>query len=105
MSHVLSITLEPPLRNVHVVAVAGELDVATCGELEAFLGRLSGSVVLDCDALAFLDVASTLALERAAARLGRLSLVNIKPQVARVIGLTGRSFLLDRPGSGRRGRD
>jgi len=94
MSDLLSIKLAPPWNDAHVVLLAGELDLASSCELEHFLDRLSGKVILDCRALTFIDVVSTHMLDRVAAKLDDLRLVDVTAPVARVLELTNTSYLL-----------
>lgn len=81
MSDLLTMRLEPPWRGYHVVTVAGELDRATGAELDAFLGRLTGKVVLDFAGVTVMDETAHAALLRAATRLDDLRLVNVRPAV------------------------
>jgi anti-anti-sigma factor len=86
------------------IAVAGEVDEAHCGELEAELSRLStggGHVFLDLQDCTFLDSKGLDVIVRAAARLfdegGQLTVHNARGPVRelfRMTGLTGGNGLL-----------
>ncbi|MEA2193336.1 MAG: anti-sigma factor antagonist [Solirubrobacteraceae bacterium] len=86
-----------PERDVVRVAPAGELDLATVGELEAELRQLRDSgferVVLDLRKLIFMDstgVKLILAEDRCARENGHdFSLINGPPPVRRILELTG----------------
>jgi anti-anti-sigma factor len=68
-----------------MVAVAGELDVATVPELERVLEALSGHVVIDCTSLRFMDATAVGAIVRASRRLPSLRLVNVDPFIRRML--------------------
>jgi anti-anti-sigma factor len=80
-----------------VLALAGELDVATVPVLDAFLDArpLAGCAVLDLDltgltVIASAGLAAVLELQRECARRGiELRLCGAQPSVARVFALTG----------------
>ena len=80
------------------IAVAGELDEATCGQLDAAFKRLSngGPVILDLGHCTFVDSMGLDVILRAATRLwdhgGRLIVCNARGPVRelfRITGLTG----------------
>jgi anti-anti-sigma factor len=80
-----------------VLAVSGELDLATCPELEEHLGRAFASsaelVIVDLRELEFIDSTGLSVLVKAhqqAAEAGaRFGLVNGGSQVRRLLSLTG----------------
>lgn len=79
-----------------LVAVSGEIDVTTAGQLRGRLeGPVSGGrqVIIDCSRVGFLDAAGAGVLAgaaaRAAARGGSLHLAAVGRQVRRVLVLTG----------------
>jgi anti-sigma B factor antagonist len=79
-----------------VIAVRGELDMATCERLWAVLEEFVASgrrTVLDCDELAFTDARGLSVIvrahHRAVAAGGGLELVNLRRQPRQVIELTG----------------
>jgi len=80
-----------------VIAVAGELDLATGPELEAQLGGISPTstelVVVDLRELEFMDSTGLSIIVRAHQRFAgegcRLVLVRGSPQVQRLLDLTG----------------
>ncbi len=91
-----------------VIAVTGELDLATGPELEAQLGDISPSdtemVVVDLRKLEFMDSTGLSIIVRAHQRLTgagcELGLVKGSPQVQRLLDLTGvadRIALVGRP--------
>jgi anti-sigma B factor antagonist len=85
-----------------VLAMSGELDVATAPELEQALRAASGSVVIDCGALEFMDATGIGVLVRALRHLDDLRLVKVTPMVRRVIttvGLGGTLLCCDEPGA------
>ena len=74
--------------------VAGELDIATTPHLEAALTDLSGTVLIDCAELSFIDASGIRALVAASTRL-HIQLANVTPFVGRVFEITGtETFLL-----------
>jgi anti-sigma B factor antagonist len=80
-----------------VIAVAGELDLATGPQLEAELGDISPSdtelVIVDLRKLEFMDSTGLSIIVRAHQRLSgegcELGLVKGSPQVQRLLDLTG----------------
>jgi stage II sporulation protein AA (anti-sigma F factor antagonist) len=78
-----------------LVQVTGELDLATCGELEAALqaADLGTRVVIDLTACDFLDSSGLRVLMAGAGRSesagGRVVLVAPDPRIRRVLELTG----------------
>jgi anti-anti-sigma factor len=99
MSAEFRIRLEPHENGSHVVSVAGELDIATSPDLDEFLARLDGTVVLDCADLSFIDASGIRTILQAAARLDDLRLVDVRPAVRRVFELTDTASLLELPSS------
>jgi anti-sigma B factor antagonist len=91
-----------------VLAVSGELDMASSPQLTEALERLSSSperpLVLDLAGLEFLDVTGLRVLLQAqerARQIGvQLSVVNISRGVRRLLKLTGTTDLLDKVESG-----
>jgi len=75
----------------HVVAVEGELDMATVPELEPYLKALDGEVRLECSGLSFIDSRGfSLFVEthrRLTERGGRLVLAHLPANCRRVIEL------------------
>jgi anti-sigma B factor antagonist len=91
-----------------IVAVVGELDLASGPELEAELERITGAVtkllVVDLSQLDFMDSTGLSILVRTHQRLtgegSEMSLVKGSPQVQRLLELTGvaqRLRLVDQP--------
>jgi anti-anti-sigma factor len=84
---------EPPPG---LVRVEGEVDVATCGalweQMAAEIGRTNG-VILDLSETTFVDSSGLSVFVRAKRKLdttgGSMVLRNPRPQVARVLALTG----------------
>lgn len=80
-----------------VLAVSGELDLATCPELEAHLARAFASkaevVIVDLRELEFIDSTGLSVLVKAHQQAGdtgaRFGLVNGGSQVRRLLSLTG----------------
>lgn len=80
-----------------MIAVAGELDLASGPELEAELERIAGPdtrlLVIDLSGLDFMDSTGLSIIVRAHQRLGgegcELGLVRGSPQVQRLLDLTG----------------
>lgn len=80
-----------------MIAVAGELDLASGPELEAELERVAGPdtrlLVIDLSGLDFMDSTGLSIIVRAHQRLGgqgcELGLVRGSPQVQRLLDLTG----------------
>ena len=90
----------------HVIALAGELDLATAPILADRLEELPGDVVLDCAALDFID-SSGLSLiadaHRRRARSGhRLTIRGLTPSAFQTFELTGldRELDIERPPGG-----
>jgi anti-anti-sigma factor len=77
-----------------VVAVFGELDVATVPELERILDPLAGRVVIDCSSLRFMDAAAIGTLVRASHRVASLRLVNADPVVRKTLEVVELDALL-----------
>jgi anti-anti-sigma factor len=77
-----------------VVAVAGELDVATVPELERVLDALEGHVVVDCSSLRFMDAGALGALVRASNRVESLRLANVDSFVRKIIEVVELDALL-----------
>ena len=86
-----------PDRSGVAVALAGELDLATVGEVRRTLEHLRGlgwrDFVVDLQALTFLDSTGVHLLletyDRALAAGGSLTVVSATPEVHRVLELTG----------------
>jgi anti-sigma B factor antagonist len=79
-----------------VIAVAGEIDIATAPQLGHYLAALAGSgrpVIADLDQVSFIDAAGlhvlAAAARLAAARGGSLHVVSAQHQVRRIFALTG----------------
>lgn len=80
-----------------MIAVAGELDLASGPELEAELEQIAGPhtrlLVIDLSGLEFMDSTGLSIIVRAHQRLGgegcELGLVRGSPQVQRLLDLTG----------------
>ncbi|MGH2876315.1 MAG: STAS domain-containing protein [Solirubrobacteraceae bacterium] len=85
------------LQDAAVIAVAGELDLASGPELEAELERVAGPdmrlLVIDLSGLEFMDSTGLSIIVRAHQRLDgegcELGLVRGSPQVQRLLDLTG----------------
>ena len=82
------------LGDVHLVALHGELDLATAAGLAEWLDDLAGSdVVIDLAGLTFMDSSGIGAIARARRRLAAsgtsLVVVRPQPQVLRLLELTG----------------
>lgn len=95
MENDLAVTVEA-VPDATVVAIGGELDMATCERLWTVLERYVDSgrrTVLDCDGLAFTDARGLSVIvrahHRAVAAGGELELVNLGRQPRQVIDLTG----------------
>ena len=86
MEKVFQVTLRRTDK-AHVVAVAGELDVATVPELEHVLAGLSGRVVIDCSKLRFIDAGAIRALVRLSPRFDSLRLVDVAPFIRKVLAV------------------
>ena len=76
-----------------VVALSGELDISTAGELDAVLDSLDTSaparVIFDMTGLRFMDSSGIGALVRAAGRFPAVSVVHLSDSVRRVLAATG----------------
>ncbi len=70
-----------------VVAVQGEIDLATVGTLEAYLNGVSGSVILDLGAVTFIDSMGLTLLLRATKN--GLAVREVSPQVRRLLDQCG----------------
>jgi anti-anti-sigma factor len=105
MSNLLSNTVEGGGSDIvdrprpAVLALDGELDIATAPAVRHRFQRLSGDVVVDCSGLTFIDVAGVkLLLEMShtcARRGGKLTIVNRPPCAARLMTLVDFDALLD----------
>jgi anti-sigma B factor antagonist len=81
----------------HVIAVAGEIDLFTAPEMKAALGEaLEGGrtrIVVDLTETTFLDSTALGVLIGAVKRLrsrdGRLTIVNVDPNIAKTFEITG----------------
>jgi anti-anti-sigma factor len=89
-----SIALAPPSNGAHVVALAGELDVAAVPQLSLFLARLQGAVRVDCTRLTFIDAAGIRALLQASANGTDVELVRVSGRVRRLFEATHTTSLL-----------
>ena len=70
-----------------VVAVQGEIDLATVGTLEAYLNGVTGPVVLDLGAVTFIDsMGLTLLLRKTK---NGLAVRDVSPQVRRLLQQCG----------------
>jgi len=80
-----------------VLTLSGELDLATAPQLAETLGEASGTVLIDCRSLSFIDAAGIRVLENALNHLDGVHLVNVGSRVRRVITIVGlEGKLLDR---------
>jgi len=87
---------------VHTIALSGELDLATAGDVQRELERAeatdAASIVLDLSGLMFLDSTGVRLLMTAYARsradANRLTLLRGGPAVQRVLEITGVAALL-----------
>ena len=70
-----------------VVAVQGEIDLATVGTLEAYLNGVTGPVVLDLGAVTFIDSMGLTLLLRATKN--GLAVRDVSPQVSRLLAQCG----------------
>ena len=92
-----SLNSEPIDDTRHVVAVGGEIDLFTAPELKAALGEALESgrtrIVVDLTETTFLDSSALGVLIGAVKRLrtrdGRLTLVNVDPNIAKTFEITG----------------
>lgn len=97
MSFDFSLTEDRPTNGVHVVAVAGEVDIFTAPELKrAIAAAIDGgarAVVVDLTETRFLDSTALGVLIGAVKRLrpldGRLLIVNTEPSTAKTFEITG----------------
>jgi anti-sigma B factor antagonist len=97
MSFDFSLTEDRPTSGVHVVAVAGEVDIFTAPELKrAIASAIDGgarAVVVDLTETRFLDSTALGVLIGAVKRLrpldGRLLIVNTEPSTAKTFEITG----------------
>lgn len=97
MSFDFSLSEDRPTSGVHVVAVAGEVDIFTAPELKrAISTAIDGgarSVVVDLTETRFLDSTALGVLIGAVKRLrpldGRLLIVNVEPSTAKTFEITG----------------
>lgn len=71
-----------------VVSLCGELDAANAPTLDAVLDGIDGPVVFDCSDLEFVD-SSGLAIFFCFDRDGGASLRGVRPNVRRVLEITG----------------
>ena len=79
------------------ITLRGELDVSSSSTLRDLIGRLvsegRSTLVLDCDALAFVDSTGlgvfVGARARALAANGSVALDNVRPALARLLSVTG----------------
>jgi anti-anti-sigma factor len=78
-----------------LVAVRGELDLAAVETLEAALGEVSGSILLDLRGISFIDSAGLTLLLRAT-RNG-CTIGEVSPEVVRLFRVTGFEDELRRP--------
>jgi anti-anti-sigma factor len=70
-----------------VLALHGEVDLATAPQLEAALRQASGVVVIDCESLEFIDASGLSVLVRALRHLDAIRLINATPMIRKVITL------------------
>lgn len=77
-----------------VLAISGELDVATASELGEALRDASGAVVIDCATLDFIDAAGIGVLARTLRHVDSIRLINVQPMVRRVITIVGLDRIL-----------
>ena len=89
-----SISPDLPRNGAHTARLVGELDLSGAAEVDRRLAHLEGVVRLDCTELRFMDCAGLRCLLAVAARLDRLVLVNVAPQVRRVFEITDTTSLL-----------
>ena len=97
MSFDFSLTEDRPSAGVHVVAVAGEVDIFTAPELKRAIGAAidggARAVVVDLTETRFLDSTALGVLIGAVKRLrpldGRLLIVNTEPSTAKTFEITG----------------
>jgi anti-anti-sigma factor len=88
--------------DAHTIALAGELDLANAGDVQAELERVEAtdvrSIVIDLSGLTFMDSTGVRLLVSAQARsradTGRLTLRRGPPAVQRVLELSGVDVLL-----------
>lgn len=80
-----------------VLTISGELDMATAPALEQALERASGSVVIDCRSLGFMDAAGIGVMVKALRHIESIRLTNARPIIRRVITIVGldETFLAD----------
>jgi anti-sigma B factor antagonist len=90
-----AVDVDTDVAGAALVEVSGELDLATSGELEAALERVSagGRIVIDLTNCDFLDSSGLRVLlagaERAEGEGGEVSVVAPDPGIRRVLELTG----------------
>jgi anti-anti-sigma factor len=72
-----------------VLTISGELDLATAPQLERALRLASGTVLIDCRSLCFMDAAGVRVLEEALGHVDRIQLMNVGSRVRRVITIVG----------------
>jgi anti-sigma B factor antagonist len=100
----VTITIEGAVSGgLAAVAVRGELDIRSAPDLRAWLAKAldDGAVqlVIDLDAVAFMDSSGLGVLVGAHKRLvrigGRLHVVGVSPAVARLLSITGLARVFD----------
>jgi anti-anti-sigma factor len=81
------------------VVVIGDLDLATAPQLEQALQKISGSVIIDCRSLTFIEAAGIAVLVRALRHVQGLKLANASSFARRVLTIVGlaATFLDDLP--------
>lgn len=72
-----------------VLTISGELDIATAPNLKEALRLASGAVLIDCQALQFIDASAIGVLVAALDHLDGIRLINAGPRIRRVITLVG----------------
>ena len=89
--------------SVSIVAICGELDMATTSQLDRVLRNLDGDVHLDCHHLTFLDSSGIATLlfahERCLARGHELFLHGLSAAIRRTLAITGLDCLLNVTGN------
>ena len=82
------------------VRLVGEFDLANAGELAEVLATLTGDVMVDCSKLEFFDSSGLNVVLQANRNLepvgGRVRLVGVSDNLARILELTGLEFLAER---------
>ena len=82
------------IDGVFFARLVGELDAEHAPRLAETLRAATGTVVVDCEALDYLDADGVQVLVGLAERVTSLRLVNVAPSILKVLKLTGTDQML-----------